>query len=61
MVVIWWVGLLLNLALVGVFMWLDVTDQSSLSWGTIIWAVLSCGGFARLYPLAHKYDHMGRT
>jgi hypothetical protein len=61
MVVTWWVGLCLNLSMVGIFMWLDLSDQSSLSWGTIIWAVLSCAGFVRLYPVAHKYDHMGRT
>jgi hypothetical protein len=61
MVAIWWVGLFLNLALVAVFAWLDVSDQSSPSWGTIIWAVISCAGFVRLYPMAHKYDHMGRT
>jgi hypothetical protein len=59
MVMLWWAGCLLNVALT--LFWMSVSlGDGGFPWDAVIFGVLSLAGFARLYPLARSYDHAGR-
>lgn len=59
MVVIWWIGCVLNLGIT-VF-WISISSgDGGFPWDAAIFGVLSLAGFARLYPMARSYDEAGR-
>ncbi len=62
MLVVWWVALVLDLSFWTVVWGLpDIMAGQLPSLSAILWALVSCIGFIKFYPLARRYDEMGRS
>ncbi len=62
MLIVWWVALVLNLVFWIIVCGLpDIAAGQMPSASAIAWAVISCVGFIKFYPLAKRYDEMGRS
>ncbi|MDQ6768195.1 MAG: hypothetical protein M3Z41_10340 [Candidatus Eremiobacteraeota bacterium] len=64
MIVLWWILAIVNLVVIGLFTWFEVIVLMKLgespSWIDVAVSALVFVGVVRLYPLAKRYDVMGR-
>jgi hypothetical protein len=64
MIVIWWIIASVNIIVIALFTWFEVIVLMKIgespSWVDVALSALVFVGVARLYPLAKRYDAMGR-
>ena len=61
MLIAWWILFSANVAIMASWIWIDIAAlQNDYPWYDIGFAALCLIGVVRLYPLARKYDAMGR-